>query len=229
MADVPALGLANTVTGFAILFAGLLTLALTLFVNPQPFRWAFVYCCIAVAGVCTIAQHGFGEGGGEAPHRPLWTVLESAGYLLVGWACIVGVLGDYYTGTLQRRVGILAGLLVGVVIWTLSLDGPTSQPAAYALALGAYGGFYVGETVVFGLAALVGGLLYFRRGMIAPRARPLLYLTVGILLVGMVFATAGQAHVESPFHAYHALWHLLSAFGCVAFWAFNHVRFRPQA
>ena len=64
--------------------------------------------------------------------------------------------------------------------------------------------------------------------MIPPDARPLLILTVGIFLVGMVLATAAETRVADPFLAFHALWHLVGAFGVIVFWAFNHVRFRPS-
>ncbi len=59
-------------------------------------------------------------------------------------------------------------------------------------------------------------------------SRTLLWLVVAIFLCGLVLATARNDQIVYPFFSIRALWHLVSAFGFVALWAFNHVRFAPQ-
>lgn len=229
MGELPAAGLANTITGFATLFAGLLALTFSALVRSQPARWVFAYWCIAVTGVFTITLHGFGETLAGPGDRHLWSVLDTGSNLVVVWALLVAILGDYYTPTLQRRAGLLAAVLVGVAVWTMWLENPARGPRAYVIPLGAWGGFFIGETVLIGMAWLVGGLLYFRRDMMPARARPLLYLLFATFFSGMLMAIPANTTITYPFFAWHALWHVVGAFGFITLWAFNHARFAPEA
>jgi hypothetical protein len=43
--------------------------------------------------------------------------------------------------------------------------------------------------------------------------------------VGVLLTTASNRQVHLRVLAYHACWHLASAFGFTILWAFNHVRF----
>lgn len=227
MADIPPWALANAVTGFATLFAGLTVLVLTNQIRPQPTRWILVYWSFVLSGIFTITLHTFGEMYGGPGDRRMWGVLDTGSNLVVVWALFVGVLGDYYTATLQRRAGGLAALLVGVTIGTMWLEPADHTARPFVIELGPRGGFYLGETVLIALALVVAGLFYFRRDMIPRAARPLLGVTIGIFTVGLLLAIPSNGRVDYPFFAYQALWHLVGAFGCVVFWAFNHVRFAP--
>lgn len=53
----------------------------------------------------------------------------------------------------------------------------------------------------------------------------MLGLVVAIFSAGLLLASAGNERIVRPFFAMHALWHVAGAFGFVALWAMNHVRF----
>jgi hypothetical protein len=223
--ELPAYGLANTVTGFATLFSGALALAFCRFVAPQPPRWRFAYWTIVVTGVFTVTLHGFGETVPGFGSRWFWAFLDTGSNIVVAWALALGVLGDYYGPAFRRRVGALLTLaMLAGVAWHLADLLPGAE-RAYLIPLGAWGGFYPGESFLIAFAWLVVGLFWARRERIPPRARPLLGLVVAIFLAGMLLATASNERVVYPFFALHALWHVVGAFGFVALWAMNHVRF----
>jgi hypothetical protein len=56
---------------------------------------------------------------------------------------------------------------------------------------------------------------------------PLLLLVTAIFLAGLQMATAKNDTIAFPFLSLHALRH--GAFGFIALWAFNDVRFRAAA
>jgi hypothetical protein len=228
MNELPAFGLANTVTGFATLFSGCTCLLLSRLVAPQPGRWQFAYWTIVVTGVFTITLHGFGETvSGFGPHW-FWAFLDTGSNIVVAWAIALAVLGDYYAPSEQRwaRPLLTLAMVVGVA-WHF-YDGLPSTERSYLIPLGAWGGFYPGESWLIALSFTVTGLFYARRAEIPVRAKPLLALVFATFLCGMLLATARNDEIVYPFFAVHALWHLVGAFGFVAFWAFNHVRFAEQ-
>ena len=228
-AQLPAFGLANTVTGFATLFAGLLCLALSQLVRPQPARWRFAYWTIVVTGVFTVTLHGFGETVSGFGPRWFWAFLDTGSNIVVTWALALAVLGDYYPPGWQRRGRLLLTLAMAIgVLWHL-LDRLPGAERHYLIPLGAWGGFYPGETWLIAFAFTVTGLFAARRTRISPRARPLLGLVIGIFVLGLVLATASNERIVYPFFPIHALWHLVGAFGFIALWAFNHVRFAAEA
>ncbi len=216
MGDLPAWALANTVSAYAIVLAGLLTLALTALMAPQPRRWWAVYAGVLLTGIPTVWHHGFGE--------TLTTGFFDIGTnLLLAWLIQVAVLGDYYSRRTRRWVAGTTGTLILLyLVWKLAV-GPLSR--ANAVSFGDFGGFHVGEVLLILNSFLGVGLLYARLSRIPPRARPLLYLVTGIFLLGLGLATASNQQVDFRILAYHATWHIVSAFGFVALWAFNQARF----
>jgi hypothetical protein len=229
MEALPAFGLANTVTGFATLFSGCMCLLLTHLVRPQPAGWRFAYWMIVVTGVFTVTLHGFGETvSGFGPHW-FWGFLDTGSNIVVAWAMALGVLGDYYAPQTQRwaRPALTVAMLLGVG-WHL-LDQLPGHERSYLLPLGSWGGFYPGESFLIGFAWVVTGLFYARRTRIPAPAKPLLGLVVAIFFSGMLLATASNEQIVYPFFSIHALWHLVGAFGFIALWAFNDVRFDRRA
>ncbi len=220
MGDLPAWALANTVSAYAIVFAGLLTMALTALMAPQPRRWWAVYVGVLLTGIPTVWHHGFGE--------TLTTGFFDIGTnLLLAWLIVVAVLGDYYERRTRRWVaGVSGALIVLFLAWKLAV-GPLSR--LNAISFGAFGGFHWGEILLIVNSFLGVGLLYARHSRIPAHARPLLYLLTGIFLLGLALATASNQQVDFRILAYHATWHIVSAFGFVALWAFNQARFGEKA
>lgn len=218
---MPGWMLANAISGLAVVFAGLLALALAGLLDGRrhPPRWYFVYLCVFVTGVPTVWYHGFGEAF-------LPRVADIGTNLLLAWALQAAVLGDEPLNQARWRLPCLAlsGAVIAVfVLWMVSVG-----PAAYGarrLAVGAGGGFSIGELLLIANAVLVVGLFYAGRAGHPARARPVLNLVIGLFVAGLFFATADNDRVELTILAHHAVWHLLAAFGFVALWAFNHARF----
>lgn len=228
MDSLPAYGLANTITGFATLFSGALALAFCRLVAEQPARWRFAYWTIVVTGVFTITLHGFGETVSGFGPRWFWAFLDTGSNIVVAWALALGVVGDYYDAAFQRRARPLltAAMLAGVA-WHF-VDRLPGAERSYLIPLGAWGGFYPGESFLIAFSWLVVGLFWARRTRIPARAKPLLGLVVAIFFAGMLLATGSNEQIVYPFFAVHALWHVVGAFGFVTLWAFNHVRFAEE-
>jgi hypothetical protein len=224
MTDLPAYGLANTTTGFATLLSGAACLVLARFLRPQPARWRFAYWMIVVTGVFTVTLHGFGETNPVFGPVWFWRFLDTGSNIVVVWAIAIAVLGDYYEDPLRRRarLALTAAMAVGVG-WHLR-DSLPGMDRSYLVPLGAWGGFYPGESCLIALSFAVVGLYAARRDRIPVTAKPLLALVTGTFLFGMLLATARNDVVVFPYLALHALWHLVGAFGFVGLWAFNHAR-----
>jgi hypothetical protein len=223
---LPDFGLANTITGFATFFSGCTCLVLSRLVHPQPARWRFVYWMIVVTGVFTVTLHGFGETVSGFGPRWIWAFLDTGSNIVVAWAIALAVLGDDGGDTAphrRARVALTAAMAIGVA-WHF-VDRLPGTKRHYLVPLGAWGGFYPGETWLIALSWVTVVLFYRRRDRIPPRAKPLLRLTVAIFFGGMLLATASNERIVYPFFAMHALWHLVGAFGFVVLWAFNDVRF----
>jgi hypothetical protein len=224
MESLPNFGLANTITGFATLFAGLLPLAICYLAGRHPPRWMFVYWMIALTGVFTITLHGFGETSPMILDRWVWAFLDTGSNIVVVWAIVLAVLDDFYAATTQRwaRPAATVMMLIGVA-WHF-YDRATA--GGYLIGLGQWGGFKPGQTwlILFSLAATV--LFYLKRKEIPRQAMPLLILVTAIFLAGLALATAKNDTILFPFLSLHALWHIVGAFGFIALWAFNDLRFR---
>lgn len=216
-------GLANTMTGFANLFAGCTCLALSRLLRPQPASWRFAYWMVVLSGVATVALHGF--GGTVSGYAPRWlgSFLDTGSNVVIAWALALAVLSDYYAGAVRivGRLLLTIAMLAGVG-WHL-YDRLLSSECAYRLRVGDWGSFDPGEALLIALCFGVAGLLLARWRAIPPRARPLLASVLGIFLVGMLLATARSREIVPPYLAVDALWHLVAAFGLVFLWAFNHV------
>lgn len=222
---LPAFGLANTITGFATFGAGCMCLVLSRLMYPQPARWRFAYWMIVITGVFTVTLHGFGETVSGFGPRWFWSFLDTGSNIVVAWAVALAVLGDDYPADTRRWAGpaLTLAMLVGVV-WHF-VDCLPGGDRSYLVPLGAWGGFYPGESFLIAFSFTVTGLFYARRRQIPADAMPLLQLVVALFLVGMLLATASNDQIVYPFFSVHALWHLVGAFGFIALWAFNHVRF----
>ncbi len=225
MDALPAFGLANTMTGFATLFAGLACLVLARALYPHPARWRFAYWMIVVTGVFTVTLHGFGETRPVWGPPWFWSFLDTGSNIVVAWALGLAILGDYYSEAARRRGRVILTLAMVVGVAWHFVDRLPSTERAYLVPLGSWGGFYPGETWLIALSWVTVGLFVARRGRIPPPARPLLLGVFVLFFGGMLLATARNDVVVFPFLALHALWHLVGAFAFVGLWAFNHVRF----
>ncbi len=223
MDALPNYGLANTVTGFATLFAGATCLGLCWLVQRQPRHWEFAWWMVLVTGVFTVTLHGFGETVSGYGPRWFWAFLDTGSNIVVAWALALAALAEYYRGPAVRRGRLLLTLamLVGVA-WHFYDRLPTTE-RRYLVPLGEWGGFYPGESCLIALSFTTVGLYVARRASIPDRARPILWTVVAIFLVGLLLATASNDQIVAPFIPVHALWHVVGAFGFVFFWAFAHV------
>jgi hypothetical protein len=220
--------MANAITSFATLLAGVVTLALWAALPGQPRRWAHAYLWIVLTGIPTLGLHAYGEPF-RAPSHPWWSVADTGSNLILAWAFQVAVLGDFWSRRVQRRAGaasLCANLLA--IGWMIRerffADGPR-----FLIPLGEIGGFTAGEVTLILDALLVVALLYRSREHWPSRARPVLHVATALFLCGLALATAANPRVGTLFGvrvlAWHALWHLVGAFGFLALFVFNHVRF----
>jgi len=229
MDSLPAFGLANTVTGFSTLGAGLMCLALTWTTQQHPRRWIGVYWTIVATGVFTVTLHGFGE---TTPwgSRHIWSLLDTGSNLVVTWAITLAILGDYYASrTTRQTVGLLVTVLMLFGWWSLWRMPGDPALRTYLIPLGEHGGFHGGEAMLILLSWITFGLFFVARKQIPRVAMPGLWLVFGIFFGGMLLATAKNDEIGRPFFAYHAIWHIVSGFGFIAMWSFNHTRFTMAA
>ncbi len=225
MEHLPNFGLANTVTGFATLFSGVLPLLLTHFMHPQPRRWVFAYWMILVTGIFTVTLHGFGETNPVWGERWFWAFLDTGSNIVVTWAMAVAIMGDFYTRSTQRwAIPVLTLLMVVGVAWHF-YDRLPGTPDFQVIPLGEWGGFYPGETWLIGFSWLNVALFFKNRSRIPASARPLLVLSAATFFCGMLLASATNEKIIYPFLPLHALWHLVGAYAFIMIWAFNHQRF----
>lgn len=228
MDQLPNYGLANTVTGFATMFSGMMMLALCYLHERHPPRWMFVYWLIVITGVFTITLHGFGETNPVWGQRWFWAFLDTGSNIVVTWGICRAVLFDYYSEETRRRAlpAIHALMLIGVA-WHF-VDRWNSAGAGYLVDFGNWGGFRPGQTWLILFSLLATALFFAKRKAIPDKALPLIQLTTLIFLFGLFLATAKSTVIVQPFIPLHALWHVVGAFGFIALWAFNDVRFRKN-
>ena len=227
MDTLPAFGLANTITGFATLLAGVMPLAFCYLTERHPARWMLVYWLIVVTGIFTITLHGFGETNPVLGERWFWAFLDTGSNIVVVWGVILAVLADYFSTETRRWARPLATvLMLAGVAWHFQ---DRWSGGAYLIGFGTWGGFRPGQTWLIGFSIAATALFYLKRKSIPREAMPLLMLVTGMFLVGLLLATAKNDRVVFPFLSLHALWHLVSAFGFIALWFFNEVRFRKGA
>lgn len=211
--------LANAVTAFCTILAGVVTLLFCRLVAPQPPRWVFVWWCLFLTGIPTFLWHAW-----------LWDpfrVVDVASNLLLAWALQVAVLGDFSAPATQRRVAWASGVVnLLAVAWMV---GESVRGAVVdAVSFGTHGGFQPGEVVLILDSLLVTALLWRHRRDVPDRARPLLRTVTATFVLGVYLASASGTRVDYGWLSYHALWHVVGAFGFVQLWAFNLVRFRAD-
>jgi hypothetical protein len=209
--------LANTISAYATILAGLLALMPAALMGKQPRRWLFAYLCVFITGLPTVWYHGFGE-----TFVPGFFGIGTN--LLLGWALVNAALGDYYSSRTHRLVAIGLAVLNLVALSTRLIQGPGSTKIML-INLGVFGGFTLLEMALILNSFLAVGLLYARRSHIPPQARPLLYLVTILFVSDALLATASNQRVDFQILAWHATWHIVGAFGFISLWAFNHMRF----
>lgn len=223
METLPNYGLANTITGFATLFAGMTCVALCRLVGRQPRHWMFAYWTIVVTGVFTVTLHGFGETTGGPGPRWVWAFLDTGSNIVVAWAICLAISSDYHRGERARQArAVLTLLMVVGVAWHF-VDRMPGGERPYLIPLGAWGGFHPGESWLIGLSFTSVGLFVASRHRIPADAKPILIVVFCLFVVGMLLATASNDRIVAPFLPVHAMWHLVGAFAFVFLWAFNHV------
>ncbi len=212
--------LANAVSAYAMILAGVTGLLLASLMQRQPLRWMAVYAGVVVTGMATVWFHGFGE-------QFFPSVVDIGTNLLLAWLLQNAVLGDYYAPRTRHWIIAVSGIInLTFVIWKYVIQDAYYR--IYAIPLGASGGFRVGEVILISNSLLVTLLFYLRRKRIPDRARPLLYVVTATFIFGTLLAGTSNHEVGYQVLAYHATWHIVGAFGFVFFWAFNHVRFSEE-
>lgn len=217
MVDIAAADLANTVTAFATILGGLIPLLLTAFTHPQPRRWIVVYWGMLITGIATVWYHGCGEG--------VWAGLADGGTnLLLAWLLQVAVLWDYYPPKVRIPVAVTSAVVNSAVILWRALYGP-GFTSFYLISVGTFGGFHPMEIMLILDCIAIVALFFGSLGKVPPRNRPLLYLLTVIFFVGALLATASNQRIDFHIICYHALWHVVGAFGFIILWVFNRERF----
>lgn len=207
--------LANAVTSFCTIGAGVTTLLLCRYVGAQPDRWLRAYLCLFITGIPTLGWHGW---GGE-----FWRVSDIGTNLLLAYVLQLAVLGDYYGEPFRRRFTLAAGVVNACGIAWLIGEG-LQGGASNAISFGSHAGFQLGELVLILDSFAITGLFIARREQIPAVATPLLRLVIACFTGGLLLATAAGDVVGGRIGSYHALWHVLGSFGFIFLWAFNHVR-----
>lgn len=228
MDPLPGWAMANAITAFATIGAGVYTSALFCLLPGQPLRWGHAYLWIFLTGIPTLGLHGYGEPFAAASH-PYWSVADTGSNLILAWAVLVAVLGDFFSRRTARRVA-LASLVVNLAaIGQMVHERFFAAEPRHLISLGDFGGFHAGETMLIADSLLVTGLLIHARRRMPASARRLLGVVAITFLLGMGFATAANTQVGVllgvPVLAYHALWHLLGAFGLLVLFLMNDIRF----
>jgi hypothetical protein len=208
---------ANVVTSYATLLAGIMPVIYCLITRNQPGRWMLVYVCVVITAIPTIIHH-------QDPRVAFWTSIDVASNILLAWAIQVAVSGDFLPPE-KRRTFLASTTLInsGVLAW-LAYEA-ISGVKTPVIRFGGFGEFYVGEAALIINCWVAAGLFFKSYRRIPPQARPFLLLVFCTFLVGMGLATAGDAQISARFFAWHATWHILGAFGFMTLWVFNHLRF----
>lgn len=217
MTGTEASQLVNAVSAFALVLSGLLALALAFMMTRQPWRWLLVYLCVAVAGVATVWYHGFGE---PFPAR----VAEMGASLLLAWMIQVAIVGDFYPGRGGRLLNLVLFLANLEYIMTLAIGG-AKAPTPLVLALSQFGGLNFGELLLIVNCLVAVILLYGRRREVQPEARPILSIVTLLFFAGLLLSIAWNSWGDFGILAFRATCLIVGAFGFIALWAFNEMRF----
>lgn len=213
--------LANIVTSFCTCLGGIIPLMYCAFTRNQPRRWVYVYFCVFLTGLPTVWLHTV-EGNRVASFFDVGT------NILLAWAMIAAVSGDYMGAPARRRLlGVTLSLNTLAWCWLVyEIFAPEKKPL---LTLWESGHFYTGEVTLILNAWVVAALFVFYRRRISDAARPFLYSIIVLFLLGMMLATGDNDHISAYIFPWHAVWHIVGAFGFITLWMFNHLRFSlPQ-
>ena len=222
MVNMSAAILANTVSAYSIIFAGLFALALSLTMRPQPFRWSVVYLAISLSGIASVWHE---STGGIFPAR----IADICGILFLLWVAQIAVLFDFYSPLFRRMTIAFAGIINLFSIWLIYSGGAKQiTELIINIPFGKEWGYSLSETIMLVNGALLVILIFSRFGAIAVNARPLLYLTSGIFFLGVLLSIPATEDVDFQFLAYHSIWHIAASYAFISFWAFNHVRFEKN-
>lgn len=213
--------LTNTVTGMAVIGAGLFPLLYSWLGRPQPLRWLFVYFCVFLTGLPTVWYHGFGE-------TPWLHLSDTGSNILLAWAFQAAVAGDFYERPFRWRLLGTTGLTVILGNLWMAYEAAVSVEY-YPFRFGNFGGYTVGELVLIANAFVGLGLLVAAWKWIPKRTRPLLWLVLACFVAGLLLSTASNHQVSLGIVAYHAIWHLVASFGFLTIWVFNDHRFHDTA
>ena len=214
--------LANIVTSYCTCLGGIIPLIYCALTRNQPRRWVLVYFCVFLTGLPTVWLHTV-EGNRVASFFDVGT------NILLAWAMIAAVSGDYMNAPARRRLlGITLSLNTLAWCWLVyEIFAPEKKPL---LTLWDSGHFYTGEVALILNAFVVVTLFVRYRRMINEASRPFLYLIIAMFLFGLVLATADNEHISSYIFPWHAVWHIVGAFGFITLFMFNHLRFSlPQS
>jgi hypothetical protein len=211
-----AWGVANSITSFATIFAGVVTLTLG-GLHRHPRHWMMVYGAIFLTGLPTLWYHGTDEAVFAARISDIGT------NLLLAWCVAWAALTDFYPGrTRAITAGLSGASIVAYLAWYAAVGPVISR--ALVLSFGGFGGFTVGELVLISNSVLGTLLMGLRIAQAPPRARPYFWITVAWFVGGLLASTASNRQIDFGFMAWHALWHILSAFGFVMLWAYTDAR-----
>ena len=216
MGEISAADLANTATAFATILAGVIPLCLSACTRPQPLRWTLVYISIVVTGIATVWYHGFGEN--------FWAGVADGGTnLLLAWLLQVAIAGDFYSRKVTLNVAFVSGLVnLAVIVWRI-VYGP-GFTTFYIMSFGAFGGFHPMEIMLILDSVIVVALFFANSKRMPHKVKPLLYLLTAIFFVGALLASASNQRIDYHIICYHALWHVVGAFGFLVLWVLNHER-----
>ncbi len=209
--------LANTVSAYALILAGILCLLFCYLLGPQPRRWVIAYLGVFITGVPTVWYHGFGE-------TYLAGIFDGGTNLLLVWLMQVAALWDGYSTRVRWGVAVGSGIINLSAIMTKLLVGPGFNKI-FPVDLGDFGGFNISELVLIAGSLLAIGLLYGQINRLTRQSKNLLYFSTGLFFAGAIMASAGNHTVHLTILAYHATWHVIGAFGFICLWGFNHSRF----
>ncbi|HOZ49928.1 MAG TPA: hypothetical protein PLO37_26075 [Candidatus Hydrogenedentes bacterium] len=209
--------LANIVTSYCTCLAGVMPLLFTALGKRHPARWIFAYFCILLTGIPTVWLHTV-EGNRVA------SFFDVGSNIFLAWALLVAVSGDFMRprarGILLAVVTVLNGCAWAWLVY--EIGAPEKVPL---LTFGEFGQFYVGECALIANCWIVAGVFFAYRRRITRKALGLLYLVIAMFLIGMFLATASNSTISFGILPWHATWHIVGAFGFIAMWVFNDVRF----
>lgn len=211
--------IANIATSYATCLAGIIPLLLCVLNRRHPPRWMMVYLCVLVTGIPTVWLHAR-EGDLVAGFFDVGT------NILLAWVVQIAASGDFMKPA-PRRMLLTLTTVFNVCVWSWLIFEVVSGVKRPIIRFGEFGHFNAGEMALI-INSWIGTVLMFLNLRRTPRrAHALLYLTFVLFFIGMILATASNKQITWYILPWHATWHIVSAFGFVVLWAYNHERFFP--